>query len=293
MYTLFLITFIINAIVFVFAFISDMNWIKATHFFQRTKIAGEEIGDKIQTKYEEQDSKAKKGGYIFGIIIAFIILILGYSAFLIVPIIIGLKRGIGDAFVVYFIFQMVYVGRNLVRYGSSANYSPTKMVLKSLVGIFFFQVMTIILFGFRFSLDNILQTLYTSDYPWNNTLTLLYPIFLMVSNFTSLYLYYFGIWYKTDDPKRMKYKPKLSHFFLVVVLSSFLALIYIIESDFDFIDMSSGSPFDKITNLFMLLLASILIPVLFNLLTSKKNQEKTPAVISTIEDTTEKSHEVS
>lgn len=46
------------------------------------------------------------------------------------------------------------------------------------------------------------------------------------------------------------------------------------ESDFSFIDMSSGSSFDRLQNIFMILLASILIPILFHLFNNKNRRIK-------------------
>jgi len=61
---------------------------------------------------------------------------------------------------------------------------------------------------------------------------------------------------------------------LIFVASSFSGIIYLIESDFDFIDMSGGSPFDRIFNTFIFLLSSILIPLMFNLISEAKKRKE-------------------
>jgi len=61
---------------------------------------------------------------------------------------------------------------------------------------------------------------------------------------------------------------------LICVFSSFAGIIYLIESSFDLIDMTSGSPFDRLSNLFIFLLSSILIPLLFNLISEAKKRHE-------------------
>ena len=267
----------INLLIYFYAFLKDLQMIIDNKRFKKTFEAGKKIGVDIDKKYKEQKDKNIKGAYIFGVIIAILMLFIVYAAIIYVPIWIGFKYGVNNAIATYLVFLSFTTITRLYKYGTSSKFEAKNMILMSLVGLFRFQVLTLILFGFRFTLNSIIEDIYTSNFFLNHTFTLVFPILFFSSIIVTIYLFWIGL--KVNSKLNIKdiFKPKLSHFILIVIISSFVGLIYIIESDFAFIDMTDGSSLDRIQNIFMILLASILIPILFNLFTNK-NGKKTDAL---------------
>lgn len=238
--------------------------------FKKAFEAGQKVGEDIEKTYEEQKDKTNKGAYVFGIVVAIILLFLIYGAVIYVPIWIGFKYGVNNAIATYLVFLTFTTVTRLYRYGTNPKFEAKKMILMSLVGLFRFQIMTLILFGFRFTLNAIIEDIYTSDFFLNDTFTIVFPILFFSSIIVTIYLYWVGLKVNSKLNINHIFKPKLSHFILIVIISSFVGMIYIIESEFAFIDTTSGSSLDRIQNIFMILLASILIPILFNLLSNNK-----------------------
>jgi hypothetical protein len=273
----------INLLVYFYAFLIDLQMIIDNKLFKKAFDAGQKVGEDIEKTYEEQKDKTSKGAYVFGVIVAIILLFLIYGAVIYVPIWIGFKFGVNNAIATYLVFLTFTTVTRLYRYGTNPKFEAKKMILMSLVGLFRFQVMTLILFGFRFTLNSIIQDIYTSDFFLNDTFTIVFPILFFSSIIVTIYLYWVGLKVSSKLNINNMFKPKLSHFILIVIISSFVGLIYIIESEFAFIDTTSGSSLDKIQNIFMILLASILIPILFNLL-SNNNVKPIETIIDNKED---------
>lgn len=265
MYLTFMILTGINLLFYFYAFLKDLQMIIETKAFKKTFEAGKNIGKDIEKTYEEKKETTSKGAYVTGVIIALILLFVAYGAIIYVPIWIGLRYGVNNAIATYLVFLLFTTSLRLYKYGINPTYEPKKMIIMSLVGLFRFQVMTLILFGFNFTLDSIIETIYESNFFLNDTFTIIYPVLFFSSIIVTVYLFWVGLRVNSKLYIDNKFKPKLSHFILIVITSSFVGLIYLIESDFSFIDMSSGSSFDRVQNIFMILLASILIPILFHL----------------------------
>ncbi len=272
MYLIFMILTGINLLIYIYAFIKDLQIIKENKLFKKVFEHGGIIGKQVEDTFEEQDSKSTKIAYIVGLIIAFIILIGIYGAVIYIPVWVGLKFGINNAIATYLFILIGTTTLRLYKYGSNPDFDAKIMILMSLVALFKFQVMTLILFGFKFTLANIAENIYVSEFFLNDTFTLLFPVLFFCSIILTLYLYWIGLKVNSKLNVDNLFKPKLSHFFLMLIISSFAGLIYIVESAFDFIDNSSGSSFDRMQNIFMFLLASILIPTMLNLLSNKKNR---------------------
>jgi len=255
----------INMLVYFYAFLKDLQIIIDNKLFKKVFEAGKKVGEDIEKTYEEQKEKTSKGAYAFGIFIAIIVLFMIYGAVIYVPVWIGLKYGINNAIATYLVFLTLTTTTRLYKYGTNPKFETKKMILMSLVGLFRFQVMTIVLFGFKFTLNSIIEGIYESSFFLNDTFTIIYPILFFSSIIVTLYMFWIGLKVNSKLNIDNRIKPKLSHFMLIVIASSFVGLIYIIESDLPFIDNTSGSSFERIQNIFMILLASILIPILFNL----------------------------
>jgi len=283
MYILFMVLTGINLLVYFYAFLKDLQIIIDNKLFKKAFEAGKKAGEDIEKTYEEQKDKTNKGAYIFGTVIAIIILFLIYGAVIYIPIWIGIRYGINNAIATYLVFLSFTTITRLYKYGTNPKFEPKKMILMSLVGLFRFQVMTLILFGFKFTLNSIIEEIYRSDFFLNDTFTLVYPILFFSSIIVTIYLFWIGLKVNSKLNVDNNFKPRISHFMLIVIASSFVGLIYIIESNFTFIDTTSGSSFDSIQNVFMILLASILIPILFNLFSNSIKK-----VDNIIEDVQEK-----
>lgn len=284
MYILFMVLTSINMLVYFYAFLKDLQIIIDNRLFKKAFEAGKKIGEDVEKTYEEQEDKTNKGAYVFGVIIAIIILFLLYGAVIYVPVWIGLKYGINNAIATYLVFLTFTTTLRLYKYGTNPKFDSKKMILMSLVGLFRFQVMTLILFGFNFTLNSIVKSIYESSFFLNDTFTIVYPILFFSSIIVTIYLFWIGLKVNSNLNVNDKFKPRLSHFMLIVIASSFTGLIYIIEADLSFIDSTSGSSLERIQNVFMILLASILIPILFNLF---GNNSKNEAVIKDTENKVE------
>jgi len=270
MYIAFLILSGINAFIYFYAFLKDIQIIQESKLFKKAIEAGTKIGENIEKTYNEQDSKAEKAGYIFGTIISIITIVLMYGVVIYVPILVGLKYGVSSAIATYLSILLVSTSSRLLKYGSRSDFDAKKMILMSLVAIFKFQVMILILFSFKFTLASIIEDIYTSEFFLSNTLSFVMPILFFSSIIVTIYLYWIGLKVNSKLNVNKYYKPKLSHFILIMVIASVSGIIFLIESDFDFIDMSSGSSFDRIYNIFILLLASVLIPAMLNLISNRR-----------------------
>ncbi|MGE4572669.1 MAG: hypothetical protein AB7E09_08030 [Candidatus Izemoplasmatales bacterium] len=278
MYILFMVLTGINMLVYFYAFIKDLQIIIDNKLFKKAFEAGQKIGEDVQKTYEEQTDN-KKGAYVIGVILAIIFLFLLYVAVIYVPVWIGLKYGISNAIATYLLFLTFTTTLRLYKYGTNPKFDAKKMILMSLVGLFRFQVMTLVLFGFNFTLNSIVRSIYESNFFLNDTFTIIYPILFFSSIVVTIYLFWIGLKVNSNLNVNDKFKPRLSHFMLIVIASSFIGLIYIIEADLSFIDNTSGSSLERIQNLFMVLLASILIPILFNLISN--NSRNVDVIVET------------
>lgn len=261
----------INLFVYIYAFLRDIQLVKKNDLFKKVFNSGKEIGEKVEVTYSKQDSKAKKVGYLIGVILASLIILALYFFVIFIPVRIGVNFGVNYALATYLAILLVTTLPYIYRYGNQANHDPKIIVLMALVAIFKFQVLTIILFRFSFNLGGIVEVIYTSEFSLRYTFSIIYPILYFVSIILSFYLFWVGLRLNSTQKSGLSYKPKLSHVFLVVVISSFSGLIYLSEKSFDFVDWTSGEGFDRVWNIYLLILASILIPVLFNLISRKSN----------------------
>lgn len=131
----------------------------------------------------------------------------------------------------------------------------------------------IILFGFFIDLNTMIQQIYESPFIFNNTVAILMPTIYFSTIGATIYLYYVGIMLNSKLNINDKYFVKFRTILLIIVLSSFVGLLYLIESNLDFIDFSTGSKFHRVLNVFVFLLSSILIPLMFSLINRSKNDD--------------------
>jgi len=260
--------------VYIYAFLRDVQLLKKNETFKKVFDAGKEIGEKVETTYKEQESKAKKTGYLIGVILSVIIVLAFYFFIIFIPVRIGVLYGVNYALSTYLAFLLMTTLPLIYKYGNQKNHDPKVIVLMALVAIFKFQVLTILLFGFGFDLDGIVEVIYTSNFSLRYTFTIIYPVLYLMSVILSFYLFWIGLRLNSKQKSTVSYKPKLSRVFLVIVFSSFSGLIYLSEKSFDFVDWTGGEGFDRVWNIYLLILASILIPVLFNLISQKPNHNE-------------------
>lgn len=272
MNTFFYIAMVINFFVYIYAFLRDIQSLKKNNTFKKIFNAGKEMGENVEITYNELDSKAKKAGYLIGVIISVLIILGLYFLIIFIPARIGVLYGVNYALSTYLAFLLVTTLPFIYKYGSQSNHDPKVIVLMALVAIFKFQILTILLFGVGFNLDGIVEGIYTSDFSLRYTFSIIYPVLYFMSIILSFYLFWVGLRLNSKQKSNVPYKPRLNQVFLVIVISSFSGLIYFSEKSFDFIDWTSGEGFDRVWNIFLLILASVLIPVLFNLFSRRPSK---------------------
>lgn len=263
---LFLVLTGINLIVFFYTFLKDLQIIIVNKTFKKVFAAGAEIGKKIEGDVKEQKGKANKTSFVIGIIIAIILLFGLYGAVIYLPIFIGLKYNLVSAISVYLLILIFTTCLRLLRYSKKENSDPKLIVLISLIAIFRFQVIIVILFGFKFDLSSMVETVYGSTFFLSNTIAILMPTLFFSSIILTIYLYWMGLKINSKLNIDNKFKPKLAEFLLILVVSFVAGLIYLFEMN---LNAEGNVAFDRLLNLFVVILASILIPSLLSIF--KKN----------------------
>ena len=268
---IFFIIAIINALVYLYASMKDISIIQKNQGFKKAFAQGINLGKEIETTVNEGATKPQKVGRLIGAVIAVLLFLLLATINLTLPLIIGFTMGFQEAIVTYFI--LVIMSGFLRSYVEKTRGIPKNHRLDLLRGIlilFHFQVIIIVLFGFFPSLENMILLTYQSTFFLKYTFTFLWPILFITFLFLNLYFYWIGLLINAKQNANKDIRIKETTMLLIAVFSSFAGIIYLIESNFDYIDMTSGAPFDRLSNLFIFLLSSILIPLMFNLLSEKK-----------------------
>ena len=272
MTTIFYVAFAINLLVYFTSFINDLNnAIKNRHFHKAFEV-GFNLGKSTEETLKAKETKSKKVLYIIGVFLAAAIILGAYFLVLWFPIKIAITYGINFGITAYFGFIILTSLPYLYKYGFQPNHDTLRMIKMSLVSIFRFQVMTILLYGWNFTLDGIVEETYESGILLSNTLTIIYPILIIATVMLSYHLYWVGLRLYSKHQNVTPSRLKLSTFFLTMVISSFSGLIYLSEQRFEFIDWSSGGAFDRVWNIFLLIIASILLPVLFSIVRNRTQQ---------------------
>ncbi|MGD9679144.1 MAG: hypothetical protein AB7V16_12445 [Vulcanibacillus sp.] len=277
----------INLLVYIYAILVDLQYIQANKSFWTAFNKGIETGKSIEINYEKQKTKSSKGAFIFGTIIAIILLILLYGSIILVPIIIGLWTNVEYAIVSYLIILLSTTTIRLFNYAKIKDFNAKKMILMSLVGLFRFQLIMIILYGFKFNLDVIIHSIISSDFMFRNTLSVLLPILFFGSIILTVYLYWIAMKVNSKLNNGRNIKPKLSHFLIILVFSSFIGLLYIFELN---IDTNDNPGFDRVVGLFSIIIASILIPALLNILGKHNNNFKVENTNGKVDKTDDESN---
>ncbi len=263
---------VINALVYLYAFLLDISQIQKKGSFKVAFNKGIDLGKNFESQYDELKDPSKKVGFIIGTVITLLVFVVVAISKLLFPIIIGFTVGIEAAIITYFLLTQIGIVIRIIvenkRPSDQINHKRT--LLRTILFIFHLQVLLIILFGFFTGLDTMIYRIYESSFLFKNSVVIFMPTIYFSSIGTTIYLYYVGIMINSKLNQNNKYFVKFRNILLVIVLSSFVGLIYLIESNLDFIDFSSGSKFDRVLNVFVFLLSSIMIPLMFNLI----NQEK-------------------
>jgi hypothetical protein len=247
-------------------------FIQKNQIFKRAFQSGVSLGKEIENTVKEGKTKSEKTGRLIGAIFAVVIFLFFASLHLIIPIILSFNFGFIEAISAYMILVLLFLGIQVYAERTRPLYKidTKKDLLRSILFVFYFQLLVIILFGFNPQLDRILGQIYLSDFLLKNTFTFLMPTLFLASIVYSLYFYWIGLLFNSKSKTNINAQIKTTNVVLIFVLSSFIGILYLIESNFSFIDYSSASPFDRTYNTFIFLLSSILIPLMFNLISDSK-----------------------
>lgn len=266
---------IINALVYLYAFLIDISQINKKGSLKAAFNKGIDLGKNIESQYEEMKDGSQKVGFALGALISvFIVIIVAFSK-LIFPIIVGFIISIEAAFLTYFalssIGTFVRIKRENQKPFEEINHKIT--LLRVILFIFHLQVLLIVLFGFFAGIDSMIEQIYESTFLFKNTIAVLMPTIYFSAIVITFYLYYLGLMMNSKLNSQNLYHIKASSIILIIVLSSFAGLLYLIESNLDFIDLSQNSKFDRVLNVFVFLLSSIMIPLMFNLIKDGKTKD--------------------
>ena len=264
---------IINALVYLYAFLVDISQIQKKGSFKAAFNKGIDLGKNFESQYDELQDQSKKVGFVIGAVITLFVFVIVAVSKLLFPIIIGFTVGIEAAFITYFLLTQVGIVIRIIAENKRPldQINHKKTLLRAILFIFYLQVLLIVLFGFFTGLDTMIQQIYESSFLFKNSITIFMPTIYFGSIGITIYLYYVGIMINSKLNESNKYFVKFRNILLVIVLSSFAGLLYLIESNLDFIDFSAGGKFDRVLNVFVFLLSSIMIPLMFNLINQAKN----------------------
>lgn len=252
----------INALLYLYAFLIDLDHAIKNKTFQKAFKFGQNIVKKNEDDIDKNDGKTNKVTYQIGKIIAVVLVfVIYYWTVVYIPIYIGIKYSVESAIVTYLTILLITTLMKLFKYTKNNNFNVNKMILISLLAIFRFQIIIIILFGFNFKFDSVIQSIYSSEFYLSNTITILMPILFFASIIMTIYLYWIGVRVNSKINEDGKYRPQLSHSLIILVISSFTGLIYLFEMN---IDTLNNTAYGRLLNLFMVALGSILIPSLFS-----------------------------
>ena len=265
---------IMNALVYLYAFLLDISQIQKKGSFKVAFNKGIDLGRNFESQYDELQDQSKKVGFVIGVVITLLVFVIVTISKLLFPIIIGFTVGIEEAFITYFFLTQIVIVIRIIaenkRPLDQKNYKKT--LLRAILFVFYLQVLLIVLFGFFTDLDTMTQQIYESSFLFKNSITILMPTIYFSSIGVTIYFYYVGIMINSKLNESNKYHVKFSNILLLIVLSSFVGLLYLVESNLDFIDFSAGSKFDRVLNVFVFLLSSIMIPLMFNIINEAKTQ---------------------
>lgn len=282
--TIFFIIATINAFVYLYATMKDYSIIKKNQSFKRVFAQGMNLGKEIETTVKEGKTKPEKVGKLIGGGIAVLFLLVLSTIYLSIPLIIGFTKGFQEAIVAYFsLVILIGLLRSYIEKKCGIPKNHRRTLLRGILGLFHFQVIIIVLFGFFPNLENMILQTYQSTFIFKYTFTFLWPILFIALLVLNLYFYWVGLLLNSKQNAKKEVRIKETTMLLIGVFSSFAGIIYLIESDYSFIDMASGSPFDRLLNLFIFLLSSILIPLMFNLLSEAKKHREDSVSIPVVE----------
>lgn len=255
----------INALIYICVLAKDLVLLKEQQLLQKAFNKSVTFAKEIEDDILSEKDKATKSGKIIGYIIVLIAL-LSYLIIMFLPIIIGFIYNIETAIATYLIFLLFTTFPRLYRMGRPDKYDGKRIILYALIGLFKFQVIIIVLFGFNFSLESIINDIYTSGYLLSNTLTILTPILFFSTIIITVYLYWKGLVINSKLPEEKKKYPRLIDALIILVISSVAGLIYLFEMS---IDTQGNISFDRLLDLLFIILGSILVPSLFSFFNNK------------------------
>jgi len=257
----------INALIYICVLAKDLVLLKEQQLLQKAFNKGAIFAKEIEEDILSEKDKATKSGKIIGYIIVLIAL-LSYLIIMFLPIVIGFIYNIETAIATYLIFLLFTTFPRLYRMGRPDKYDGKRIILYALIGLFKFQVIIIVLFGFNFSLESIINDIYTSGYLLSNTLTILTPILFFSTIIITVYLYWKGLVINSKLPEEKKKYPRLIDALIILVISSVAGLIYLFEMS---IDTQGNNSFDRLLDLLYIILGSILVPSLFSFFNNKNH----------------------
>lgn len=274
MNVIFLILTGINAFVFLYALLIDFQDLIENKTLRKAFLSGANLAKKMEDDIKKEINKPAKVGKTIGFVLAILFSLLSIVA-LLIPIYIGFKINVETAITTYLLILLITTIPRLIRMGKERDFNEEHMILTSLVGLFKFQFIIVLLFGFKFSLKSIVLDIYMSNFYLSNALTILTPILFYWSIIITIYLFWKGLTLNSELPQHKKKRINLSDFLIILVISSIAGLIVLFEME---IDTQNNIAFDRILDLVSVVLGSILIPSLFSIFNKKdhsieKNEE--------------------
>lgn len=141
------------------------------------------------------------------------------------------------------------------------------------IHIIFFILMSIyIYFGPFFPLTNIIETVYYSSLNFGFSASVFISILIVGLMITNAYLFINGLYYLIDKSKQInRVRTKIIDILTIFTFGAFFALFYTVDNDWPFLDDSNSARFYETIDLFKMILAAVLVPLILSRFANNKN----------------------
>ncbi len=272
--------FVINAVIVLFTFLVTLDKHLKNKTVKKTVKAYDDLNNNITKVIDNQETRLGKAISIFLSIFFIAGILISFGSIIWVPVIIWIIYGFKNAYIVLSLFLILTSFIALpfyYRMKDKVNNSESTIILQSFYILFIFYLMIIVVFPKRFPLTELMYYTYHNAKIFTNSLTIFIAIAFINAIIINFYFIYKGLIYLVKKRSTNFYWGiKLNDILILIVISSFIGLLYISENNYDFIPDSRYQNFEDILDIYKILLSALLVPLVFNKanMLSKKEEKK-------------------
>ena len=259
---------LINIGIMVFSFIVFTTDYKKNHMKVVGFVKKERIKSKLEIFFKNERTKTRQIMVSIVFILLAVLAIVVGTSIVWIPLIIWIRHGFHSAYfsVAILMIALSGVGFMVLIKNKLKGYTITEgVIIKEviIVSTIIYGVILVI-FGFNFTIYEVMEATYLKAAFFRNTFTILVPILSVSSVITNVYLILNGIFdFITIKTKDTVWRTKMIDLILIFIAASFLGILYITETNFLFITAEEFPSFLETLSVFKILLSSILIPLVF------------------------------